>query len=714
MNLLARVAQMDRREVAFRGAAVGREWAQRVSTRVRTPRWDWTRADSILSRPFDVQGRPRLFPLDAKDVFTLPNVVRERFPSAQEGARRAADRILEGRLTLLGYSEINVGSPIDWHRDPVHDRRAPRRFWSGVPYLDPALGDHKIIWEINRHQHWLTLARAAWLTSDRTYIKAIVSQLDSWLDDNPPLLGINWSSMLELAFRTLSWMWVMPFLLSDADEPRTWLPRMLLAIDTQLEHVRHNLSHYFSPNTHLLGEALSLYVAGRALPELRRSTLWASTGRGVLLEQIHQQILPDGGHAELSTHYHRYALDFYLLALSVARLSGDDAVIGRFEDASRKLAHYARALSDDRGRLPVIGDDDGGQLFPICRREPADATPSLAWAAALLDDPSFAIEPASPPEEAYWLVGADPSLTDRVPDHRPAHVQLEVFPDSGYAVARTTRGDHVVLDTGRHGFLNGGHAHDDALSCVVTLGRKPLLIDPGTSTYTMDASLRDRMRSSTAHNTATLDGRPHSEPSGPFHWRTRADAAPIGSARLSQGIWMAGWHEAFAPLTHRRDIFISDDGLVVFVDSFVGDTSSHLIEVRWTLDRAWEYYPARSGARLIHRAGAEARVVSTAALEAVHGSAAGGWCAPIYGQLLPTWTLIGRLRAQMPAHVITTFSDASVPPAVTAAKRSSELIVTVQRQGREDVIAFGPTGASHDRHVASSVQGRHASLVTDH
>ncbi len=44
---------------------------------------------------------------------------------------------------------------------------------------------------------------------------------------------------------------------------------LLLALDRQLAHIEQNLSHYFSPNTHLLGEALALYVAGRALPMLR-------------------------------------------------------------------------------------------------------------------------------------------------------------------------------------------------------------------------------------------------------------------------------------------------------------------------------------------------------------------------------------------------------------------------------------------------------------
>src|SRR5262249_58139956 len=101
------------------------------------------------------------------------------------------------------------------------------------------------------------------------------------------------------------------------------------------------LSHYFSPNTHLLGEALALYVCGRALPELAASGRRAAIGRRILLDEIDRQIAPDGGHAERSTHYQRYALDFYLLALIVARLTAD-AAASRFEEAAGRLGFAAR------------------------------------------------------------------------------------------------------------------------------------------------------------------------------------------------------------------------------------------------------------------------------------------------------------------------------------------------------------------------------------
>src|SRR5207237_4403756 len=124
-----------------------------------------------------------------------------------------ADRLVAGDHDLLGYRGLRfdrspttrtVQSPplaregsIDWHYDPVHGRRAPRGFWTTIPYLDRTYGDHKIIWELNRHQHWLALGRAFWLSDGSTYRQTFVRELADWLDDNPPLVGVNGASMLE-------------------------------------------------------------------------------------------------------------------------------------------------------------------------------------------------------------------------------------------------------------------------------------------------------------------------------------------------------------------------------------------------------------------------------------------------------------------------------------------------------------------------------------
>ena len=123
--------------------------------------------------------------------------IRERFPRAAAESAARAESIIAGHYDILGYRDVPFGRPPRWNHDPVHDRTAPQGFWAAVPYLDPASGDHKIIWEMNRHQHWLALGRA--FSHVRPAVRReFVTQLEDWLPANPPLTGVNWASMLEL------------------------------------------------------------------------------------------------------------------------------------------------------------------------------------------------------------------------------------------------------------------------------------------------------------------------------------------------------------------------------------------------------------------------------------------------------------------------------------------------------------------------------------
>src|SRR5690606_18564465 len=133
------------------------------------------------------------------------------------------------------------------------------------------------------------------------------------------------------------------------------------------------------------------------------------------------------------------------------------------------------------------------------------------------------------------------------------------LPDTGFVVLRDAEGSHAVLDAGAHGYMNAGHAHADALAVNLTLKGRPLLVDRGTSTYVMDRALRDRLRSSSSHNTLTIDGIPPSSPAGPFHWHTRTDATLRAVAINPAFDWAEAEHPGYTPLVHRRQILRAAD-----------------------------------------------------------------------------------------------------------------------------------------------------------
>jgi hypothetical protein len=662
-----RLARMGREELGFRLTSEARKIAGRLRYAIGPPRWDRSRLTAILdargasplvaraaaaARRHDYlsahralaehfRSRASSWPIQARRRGELAAEIRQRFPDAIAATRARADRIVSGRHDFLGYRDVPLGSPPDWHLDTVHQRRPPIAHWAAVPYLDPASGDHKIIWETNRHQYFLVLGSAYWLTGDRHYRDTFVTHLEDWLAKNPPLAGVNWSSMLELAFRAMSWTWAIEFFAADAERDETpWLVDLLVSLDRQLTHVAHNLSTYFSPNTHLSGEALALYAVSTAFPELRRSRARAAAGRTILLREAQTQVRADGGHAELSAHYHRYSTDFYLLALMVARASNDEAA-GALEEAARKQASYLRTIADDRGRLPLLGDDDGGQLFRFGPVAPADASVSLGVAASLLDDPSLAVTPAS--DQTAWILGHPSAASPSRPSPWPSRVLRE----SGYFVSRMADGGHLVFDAGPHGFLNGGHAHADALAVVLTAGGEPVLVDPGTATYTMDAAARDRFRSSRMHNTLVLDGADHAIPNGPFHWQSRADARFLVARTGSDVDFAVGTHDGHGNRRHLRAVLALHGLGWLIVDQVMTNRPTRA-QIFWHLHPAWRAVVRDATVDLVHGSGRRLALATTAQDIAIAQDPDLSSYSPEYGRIEPSTTLVAHQEAAAP------------------------------------------------------------------
>jgi hypothetical protein len=679
LSAVSRLAEMDTEELRFRLTCEARKIAGRLRYAIHPQQWDRSalagildvRKGPLVARAADaarrhdylaahralaahICSRASTWPLQARRRDELVTEIRQRFPDALATARDRADRILDGRHDLLGYHGVGLGNPPDWNADAIHGRRAPLSHWAAVPYLDPATGDHKIIWETNRHQYFETLGSAYWLTGDPRYRQTFVAHLKDWLAANPPLRGVNWSSMLELAFRALSWTWAVEFFAAGADADESpWLVDLLVSLDRQLTHVAHNLSSYFSPNTHLTGEALALYAVSTAFPELRRSGARQATGRAILLREAAAQVRADGGHAELSAHYHRYSTDFYLLALMVARASGD-ASAESFEHAAKKQAGYLRTIADDRGRLPLLGDDDGGQLFRFGGVAPADASVTLGVAASLFVNDALAVAPVS--EETWWILGGAPHAAAQF--RAGAQWPSRVLPESGYLVSRGPDGSHLVFDAGPHGFLNGGHAHSDALAVVLTVGGAPLLVDPGTATYTMDPAARDRFRSTRMHNTVVLDGQEHATPSGPFQWETRADARFLVARTGGTADFAVGTHDGYSGRRHMRALLSLHGIGWLIVDRIVTRRRTEA-QAWWHLHPAWQAAIRGDGAvDLRHTSGLRLGLATTApeiTLALDRGLRA---YSPEYGRIEDATTLVA-WQAGVSSFVIGTFIPAT-------------------------------------------------------
>ena len=486
---------------------------------------------------------------------------------------KLADQVLLGRIPIFD-SEIDYGPAPAWRRDPLRRTETPSKYFRFIPYLDlAAAGDHKWIWEVNRHQHLVLLAQAFVLTGKQAYCDEVVRQLDLWWSDNPFQRGINWTSALEVGFRALSWIWIW-HLLGEKLPPHAG-QGLLLGIYRHALHLQYNLSIYFSPNTHLLGEAVALHAIGRLFPEFPQAQYWRKLGRDIVRAQMKAQVKKDGSHFEQSTYYHVYALDFFLLYAALEEV--DD----HYRDGLARMAEFLATIVDEEGNLPLLGDDDGGRLFHPYGKRSQFARATLATASLMLGHSLFPYSERDIEEIALWWLGPEKCKT--VEPSSYVRRQSRVFADSGLVVMK--RGNASVLfDAGPFGPWSAGHSHADTLSLVVSADGEEILIDPGTYTY-LDPDWRDAFRGTAAHNTIRIDYNDQAKSAGPFRWLEKPEVSLIEFSSTAEGDYALAVCR-YRRFTHKRIVELGNDGELHVTDELDGPPGEHLLEQFWHLGAA--------------------------------------------------------------------------------------------------------------------------------
>jgi heparinase II/III-like protein len=526
----------------------------------------------VLREQFLRKGGPYFFSsFDAKEQTV--SEFRRRWPQAERQIVAAADLVAEGTFNLLGFRELKLGNQIDWHLEPMSGKRTPLRHWSRLNYLDATLaGDKKVTWELNRHQYFLTLGRAYWLTGDERYAQVFASHITSWMDENPPKLGINWASSLEIAFRSISWLWALHFFAESPALSPDLLTRITKFFYLNASHLETYLSTYFSPNTHLTGEALGLFYLGLMLPEFKSAARWRDLGLAILVSQLGRHVQPDGVYFEQSTYYHRYTSDFYLHLAIMLRRNGL-AWPPELERKLKLLLDHLLHVSRPDGTTPFLGDDDGGRLIFLDQRPQNDFRSLLATGAVLFNRSDYKFVAGEAAEETLWLLGVEGVRTFDQIVSQPPENQSVAFPDGGYYVMRddwSSTANYLLFDCGPHGTANCGHAHADALAIELAAQGQTILVDPGTFTYTGDRQMRDWFRSSIAHNTLTIDRQSSSLAAGPFSWKTRTACEPLAWIDHQHFTYVSGRHDGYKllakPGIHTRSILFVKHGYWIMHD----------------------------------------------------------------------------------------------------------------------------------------------------
>ena len=706
---LAKLRAMGAAEIAGRSAQAIRErverWTLARSAGSRDERLrlalrrdlrdagDWREA---LTRARRANGTRWLESLDDRQS-TISAYHRDYAPQRDATRARAAG-LLRNDITIFGTAHA-LGAEIDWHRDPVTGRQWPRVFHRDVPLLDPArLMDPKHVWEINRHQFLIDLAKLA-LVDDRRDCAAHARNLvGSWIAANPVGYGVNWAGPLEVAYRALSWLWTC-WLIGDHDQADPEVVHLWLG--GLLDHARfldRHLELYTSPYNHLIGEAAMLYVLGVMCPEFRDADRWRRRGRQVLETRLDAQFYADGGSVEQALVYHHATIGFYLLAAKIAARHGDAPLAGVLPALERALT-FSAALRQPDGKLPAIGDNDDARPILFEPRSTWDCSHYYAMGAVLFNRGDLRAAASSFPEEAFWMLGgAARDRFDRLPAS-PASPSV-VLPHAGYVVLRSgweRDADYVCFDCGEQaGGLRtdevpqAAHGHADALSAVVSLAGTPVIVDAGFCTYNGDREWERHFRRTRAHNTVALDGADQAEQVDRMAWRHVARVTLESSGVAAGQLWALASHDGYARLhegvVHRRLVWLRRR-YVILADDLSG-SGTHDAEV------VWQFAPSTRAALAADSAaigGVRLAWAGTAALVPTLESGGSrpdqGWIAPSLGQPVAAPRLSVAARFTSRLQLLTVIADGSHWPQV-GRDAAASLTVTVTGTGAAETIAI--------------------------
>jgi hypothetical protein len=521
-------------------------------------------------------------------------------PQEREAIIHLADEVVNGSFPLLSYGNVRLGQLPNWHVDFIANQEWPIAPIEQLPTVRFDGSDIKVPWELSRLQFLPILGKANLLTSRNIYRDRAMQLVENWITCNPVGRGINWMVSMEVALRALSILFLINLLQPFASSEQQWLEKVnrslwqhQIFIETHLEFshiVRGN--HYLANLIGLYG--LGVFLAGKGMESCR------TRNRRLLEREVHYHVYEDGGNYEASTGYHVLVLQIFLSAFLLMRAEGY-VPSTQFERKLKLMFDWATTLSDKEGRLPHLGDCDDGRvellsddLFQMSSL-PLNARDSLRVKGLLgLGAELFSLQQFRTTTDKSWY-GLDCSkATPRSPDDaQQGKATCNILPNSGAAIMRWGSNDVLLaaFPNGIHG--KGTHTHNDKLSVLLRLDGRELLCDPGTGGYTRDLKMRNRFRSTRAHNCVIVDGKEQNTvPTRGQAFFSLGDEARVGtiSWRDSPG---AGTMEVLhrgsqlKESVHTRRVVWERPQCLSIVDSFTG-AGLHTVELCFNLGPGWQ------------------------------------------------------------------------------------------------------------------------------
>lgn len=378
---------------------------------------------------------------------------------------------------------------------------------------------HQLLWNYNLHYFDDLNAEESELRREwhDSYLK-------DWLEHNPIGTRPAWDSY-PTSLRIVNWT---KWAISQYDHP----PNMHASLAQQARWISRKLEFHLQAN-HLWANAKALLFAGCYF-DCAESDKWLAKGSKILLKQLNEQILSDGGHFELSPMYHAIILEDVIDMIQLDRMYPGiipEVLIRGLRSRIRPMFDWLSMMSHSDDQLSFFNDSAQG------------IAPSLA-------------------ELKRYAKQVQLKVSNKTFE------RANMLPDSGYI--RLEQGDiSVICDVGEIGpEYQPGHGHADTLSFELTVEKQKVFVNSGVGTYE-EGTEREFQRSTAAHNTVEVDGENSSEVWGGFRVARRANPLELSiDYSIGGEVCVSCSHDGYSRLSgrviHRRLWKLESKQLMIF------------------------------------------------------------------------------------------------------------------------------------------------------
>ena len=456
---------------------------------------------------------------------------------------------------IVYNSEFDIFEPIKWHK-AMNGEWPKDKVSFDIEFKESNFGDVRYTWEINRHLFFPRLALYYKKYNDEKYINHLKKLFYNWVEENPFLKGVNWSSPMEIAIRAYQWLITLS-LLSECEDVE-FKKDLIKAILNSIEYVSENLSAFSSANNHLILEAAIMSIVGYSLEAIYKQN-WFKVGNGILKKEIPLQVYEDGVNKEQAAHYHAFVLDMMLQYNIFLKKINKETL---YENILYKMTEFIGYIFNNNSAVE-FGDSDDAKILDFTGNK-------KDYYKFLLKLSSFYYK-----EKFLDINDVDLEIKLLIDDKcnldgykKYEYKNLKIFKQGGYAFIRQ-KDDFLMFDFGNLGFGSiAAHGHADALS-IIYHNKKPIFIDLGTYVYNVNKQWRDYFRKTENHNTLYIEGICQSKMEGPFLWSKKANAKLVDFDENQNLIYLKANHDGYLPSIHERSIsYEKIKNFIIIEDSF--------------------------------------------------------------------------------------------------------------------------------------------------